>query len=457
MAQKAGIWQIIHEKLASLKLSVFIFLTLAVCSLIGTLLPQGIAEEEMQKHYGPGWAWWINTLGLGDLYHTNWFRFLLILLCLNLIICTLERLPKTLKLLQRRDERNAPEKLLKFGHHRQLSTRLPWDETKDRLTRTISVDFAPPSQLEEPGVFAAVAEKGRWSRLMVYVIHLSILVILLGALMGSILGFKGTMNITEGESSGEVELYGRHEHVNLPFQVRCDDFEAAFYDTGAPKEYRSDLTIVDKGREVLKQTIRVNDPMTYEGITFYQSSYGSTLKDAEVEFQNTDTNQVHKLTLPFRTAVAIPGTKDRVELVQYEQDLSRFGPAVAIMLMKEGKQEPSGSWILVKMPEFHGNKIDNYKIKVTKAQPTQYTGLQVKRDPGVWVVWFGFTAMMVGIGLTFYTSHRKLWIWASPEKTSNKVIIAGRASKNSIAFEQEFDRLCDRLQDQLKPESRKAK
>jgi cytochrome c biogenesis protein len=457
MDQKAGIWQSIHEKLASLKLSVFIFLTLAVCSLIGTLLPQGVGEEEMQRHYGPGLAWWISSLGLDDLYHTNWFRFLLLLLCLNLIICTIERLPKTLKLLQRRDERNTPERLLKFGHHKQLSTRLPWDETKDLLTRTISEDFAPPAQLEEPGVFAAIAEKGRWSRLMVYVIHLSILVILFGALMGSILGFKGSMNIAEGETSGEVELYGRHAHVTLPFQVRCDDFEASFYDTGAPKEYRSDLTIIDKDHEVLKQTIRVNDPMTYDGVTFYQASYGSTLKDADVEFQNTDTNEIYKLTLPFRTTVTIPGTKDRVELVQYEQDLSRFGPAVAIMLMKEGKQEPSGSWILVKMPEFHGNKIDNYKIKVTKAQPTQYTGLQVKRDPGVWVVWFGFTAMIVGIGLTFYTSHRKLWIWASPEKSSNRVIVAGRASKNSIAFEQEFERLCERLQDQLKPESRKAK
>ncbi len=457
MEQKAGFLQSMYQKLASLKLTVFVFLTLATCSLVGTLLPQGIAEEEIRSHFGPGLAWWISTLGLNDLYHTNWFRFLLFILCSNLIVCTLERLPKTLKLLQHRDEKISPEKLAKFGHHRELSTRLPWDETRSKLTEIISGEFASPTPSQESAAFTAIAEKARWSRLMVYVVHLSVLIILLGALTGSILGFKGYMNIAEGEKSSEVRLYSGQKSTTLPFEVRCDDFEASFYDTGAPKEYRSDLTIVDKDREVLRKTIRVNDPMTYQGVTFYQSSYGSTLKQAEVEFQDVNTQQTHTMTLPFRTAETIPGTRDQVEIVQYQEDLSRFGPALGIMLAKDGNQEPSGSWILVKRPDFHGNKIDNYKIKVLHTQQVQYTGLQVKRDPGVWIVWFGFTSLIIGIGLTFYTSHRKLWIWASPEKSNVKIILAGRASKNSIAFEQDFNQLCDRLQDQLKPETRKKK
>ena len=76
--------------------------------------------------------------------------------------------------------------------------------------------------------------------------------------------------------------------IMLPFQIRCDDFEASFYDTGAPKEYRSDLTIIDKGQEVLKQSIRVNDPLSYQGVTFYQASYGAMLKQAEIELQDRD-------------------------------------------------------------------------------------------------------------------------------------------------------------------------
>ena len=41
-----------------------------------------------------------------------------------------------------------------------------------------------------------------------------------------------------------------------------------------PKEYLSDLVVPENGREVLKKTIQVNDPLKFKGISFYQSSYG---------------------------------------------------------------------------------------------------------------------------------------------------------------------------------------
>lgn len=292
---------------------------------------------------------------------------------------------------------------------------------------------------------------------MVYVVHLSVLVILLGAIIGSLFGFKGFMNISEGEASGDVILSDGKSSIALPFQVRCDKFEASFYDTGAPKEYRSDLTITDDGQEVLKQSIRVNDPLSYEGVTFYQASYGSTLRQVDVEFQDTGSGQSHRMTLPFREIRSIPGTTDKVQVVEYQQDFSRFGPAVGIALQREG-QEPAGSWILVNRPDFHGNRILNYHIKVIRADQIPYTGLQVKRDPGVWVVWFGFVALLTGIGLTFYTSHSKLWVWAERNESARpsvKILLAGRASKNSLAFEKDFNLLCDQLDDALKSDKKR--
>ena len=78
----------------------------------------------------------------------------------------------------------------------------------------------------------------------------------------------------------------------------------------------------------------------------------------------------------------------------------------------------------------------------------------MKRDPGVWFVYIGFIVMLTGIGMTFYTSHRKLWVWASPSKSGKNtttVFIAGKTNKNSLAFEQEFNHLCARLQSDLNP------
>jgi cytochrome c biogenesis protein len=386
---------------------------------------------------------------LNDVYHAGWFRLLLLLLCVNLVICTIERLPKTLRLLKFREEHIEPQKLLKFTYHTEISTRLPLQEVQPRLEKLFSREFAALQPVGTADGFGAFAEKGRWSPFMVYIVHLSVLLILLGALLGSFFGFKGFMNLPEGEASSEVDLYRGQQSVTLPFQVRCDHFEASFYDTGAPKEFKSDLTILDQDREVLKRSIRVNDPLTYEGISFYQASYGSFLTQAEVDLSDRESGKTYKMVLPFRKILAIPGTQDKVEVVDYQQDLGRFGPAVAVVLFKEGVKEPSGSWILVKMPDFHGNRIGNYQVKITNTQTGQYTGLQVKRDPGIWMVYLGFIVMIAGVGLAFYTSHRKLWILASPGNASTKIIIAGRSNKNSLAFEQEFKRLSDLLQAEI--------
>jgi cytochrome c biogenesis protein len=453
MQQKKGFLDLLYQNLSSMRLTVFLFLTLALCSIAGTLLPQGTSLEEVERHYGLFFSWWIGALGLNDLYHTGWFRTILLLLCVNLIICTMQRLPKTLKLLQHRDDQISPEKLEKFNCHKEMTIHLPLESTRTQLTEVISKEFARVQPLPTSDNFCAIAEKGRWSRLMVYAIHLSVLVILLGAILGSIFGFKGFMNLAEGESSDEVMLAKGKNSVMLPFQIRCDDFSVSFYDTGAPQEYRSDLTVIDKGREVLKQSIRVNDPLSYEGVTFYQASYGSMLKRAEVELQDRDTGLTHKLTMAYRDVVPIPGTKDEIELMQYQENFSNFGQAAAIVLLREG-QEPTGSWILVDKPDFHGNRIQNYRVKVTAVEKGHYTGLQVKQDPGVWFVYIGFIFMLAGIGMTFYTSHRKLWVWASPCKNKSNattVSIAGRTNKNSLAFEHEFDHLCARLQEDLKP------
>jgi cytochrome c biogenesis protein len=451
MQQKSGLLEWLYDKLSSMKLTVTIFLLLALCSVLGTLLPQGTDMEELVAHYGPNLGWWLNALGINDLYRTAWFRLILLSLCLNLIVCSLQRLPKSLKLMQHRDEQINPEKFAKFTFHKEMLLKLPFEEVKSRLIGVFPELFARLEPVDTPDAFGAVAEKGRWTLLVVYAVHASVLMILLGALLGSVFGFKGFMNLAEGETSGEVILGGGTSMVNLPFQIRCDNFDVSFYDTGAPKEFRSDLTVIDRGKPVFEQSIYVNDPLTYEGVTFYQSSYGPILKKAEVELLDRNTGTAYQAFLPYREIVTVPGTQDRVQIMQYQDNFHQFGKAVALVLLREN-EEPTGSWILMDMPEFHGNRLNNYQIKVLQAETGHYTGLQVKRDPGVWFVYVGFTIMLVGIGVAFYSSHRKIWVWASPQtkgKHLTRLMIAARPNKNPLAFEQDFHRLCERLQDAL--------
>jgi cytochrome c biogenesis protein len=289
---------------------------------------------------------------------------------------------------------------------------------------------------------------------MVYGVHLSVLVVLLGALLGSIVGFKGFINLDEGETSSEVILTSGENSVQLPFQIRCDKFDVSFYDTGAPKEFRSDVTIIDGGKEVAKEPIIVNDPLTYKGITFYQASYGTTLRQAEIELKDSESGKSVTMTLPLHQAVLVPGTTDTIEITRYEQNLMRrLGQALVVMIAKEGQQSPQGSWVLADRPDFHGNHIQNYQIKVLRTDKAYYTGLQVKKDPGIWFVWIGFSLMVIGIGLTFYSSHTKIWVCVESNKKDTGVIVtvAGRSSRNAPGFTERFDELCRNLEDALKP------
>ncbi|HUH66975.1 MAG TPA: cytochrome c biogenesis protein ResB [Syntrophales bacterium] len=450
--RKKGFWQGLYQNLASPKLTVVIFLVLAAASVVGTLLPQGQDLVHLQRHYGPRAFWFITTFGLHDLYHTGWFRLLLLILCANLIICTVERLPKTLKIFRHHEEDVDPEKLLRCSLNCRFTSAFPRGVTEARLNSIISQGFGDLQRLDTVDHLALVAEKGRWSPFMVYVVHASVLLVLLGALVGSIFGFKGVMNILEGEATNEVMLEDSDKGLSLPFQVRCDRFEVSYYDNGMPREFRSDLTLTQGGQEVLKRELRVNDPLTYEGVTFYQASYGTILKDADVELTDRESGAVRRLKIPFREWTDIPGTKDKVQILRFSPDFQGLGPAIGVLILREG-HEPIGSWILMDK-EFHGNVVATYRVKVIGSQVAQYTGLQVRRDPGVWLVWLGFAAIIVGIGLIYYVSHRRLWVWAEEDTGSETttVIIAGRTNRSEISFEQDFKRLCDRLRAELTEE-----
>jgi len=200
----------------------------------------------------------------------------------------------------------------------------------------------------------------------------------------------------------------------------------------------------------LKRSIIVNDPLTYEGITFYQASYGTSLKEAKIELTEPDSGKKIAMTLPFRQPVTIPGTSDQLMIDEYEENLMQVGQAIELVYAKQGRQS-SAQWILIDRP-YHGNKIENYLVRVTQTDKARFTGLQVKKDPGIWLVWAGFTLMTLAIGLTFYSSHRKLWVCIEPDKKSRKTIVtfAGRASRNTQAFEEEFEALRRDLENRLK-------
>jgi len=77
--------------------------------------------------------------------------------------------------------------------------------------------------------------------------------------------------------------------------------------------------------------------------------------------------------------------------------------------------------------------------------PRFYTGLQVNRDPGVWVVYCGFILMIIGCYTTFFTSHQQICIELVQTGKKTEVIVAGTANKNKSGMQTRVTGFADKL------------
>jgi cytochrome c biogenesis protein len=444
--------QSLWDFFSSLKLAMAVLLTLAVTSIIGTVIPQGNVPEQYIQSISQVKLKLYQALGFFDMYHSWWFVLLLTALAANLVACSMKRLPHIWKIVTR------PVTLMGDNLEKSLPNLAIIDAPggaaalKEQMARIIGADFAAPLVTEKDGSYHLFAQKAPWSRLAVYAVHLSILVIFIGAIVGSLFGFKGFVNIPEGESVSTLGTRGGKE-IDLGFAVRCDKFSVSFYDTGAPKEFKSVLTVLENGKPVQGYDhvpIIVNDPLSYKGITFYQSSYGKT---GTHEFVVSDLNGSNPVTLkvPSQGSAKLPNGGG-ICLLESTDDVAPFQPGLSGPAANLELHSPDGSTrnvvVYAKHPELNlqaAQKTGGPLFVYRGGNERVYTGLQVARDPGVWIVWLGCLLMVVGVYLAFFLSHRRIWVRVS----DGKVVIGGNASKNPAGFQLAFDRLLTRVKAEL--------
>ena len=94
-------------------------------------------------------------------------------------------------------------------------------------------------------------------------------------------------------------------------------------------------------------------------------------------------------------------------------------------------------------PIFNQTRKDDVIISVSdiNVEPPEvryFTGLQVSRDPGVWVVYTGFILIIVGCFVTFFMSHRQICVDILGTGEKCRVTITGTANKNKLGLEQKL-------------------
>ena len=441
---KRGFIQSVWDFFCSLKLSISLLIGLAATSIIGTVIPQSPPREYLESISQTKIALY-SKLGFFDMYHSWWFILLLYLLTLNLICCSIKRLPRVWKFVSEPtlifDE--GLEKTLSLTHHFKMEGDAA--SLKDKMAALLKGEFAEPVITEVNGEYHLFAQRTPYCRLGVYVVHFSIIIIFIGALIGSYFGYKGYAQIEEGTSVSTIENRNGRQ-TDLGFAVKCEKFSVTFYDTGAPKEFKSILTVLENGQPVpgfISIPIVVNSPLTYKGITFYQSSYGPAGM-----FQITVRDR--KGGAPVKLAVR-QGEKTPLpnggffQLLETTADVSPFMPQLSGPALRGTYMGPDGTSqqvvLLRNYPNFDLQRGGDLVMTYDGSEEKYYTGLQVAKDPGVWVVWTGCALMVLGIIIAFFLSHKRVWI-----RTANgRVIIGGTANKNQAAFQLVFDTLTDKL------------
>ena len=456
---------------SSVKLTIVLLIIMAIVSILGTLIPQEQGAREFARTLSPAMFRVFAALDLFDMYHSPWFRVLIGCLSLNLVICSVDRFPGTWRRFRTQPKPDRGKPFEDLPEERSFLLQGTLQETAGRIDRHLQSRYSKVRKKEAIPHYFFSGEKGRYAHFGVYLVHLSVLLILIGALVGSFFGFEAYVNIVEGEQINKVMLRKTMKPLRLDFDVRCDSFTVDFYKNGSPKEYRSELSFSVNEKEVQKKSVLVNHPTEFMGVTFYQASYGTTpgkLVRLKISRSPVET-AVWNMEVEAGKPVSLPGGEGKFRVIDVRGDIMNVGPAVLISLMPD--QGPEAKfWVfkdqeaarkrlpgpMLKSPKFNPSAFKPYTFFLEGVGTRYYTGLQVSRDPGVWIVWIGFFVMVAGLFVTFYTSHRRIWVRASRAGQGITIRVAGTSSKNPVGLERELEHLTNDLKGLFGKKEQKA-
>ena len=449
----------IWDTLKSVKTTIFILILIAGSSVIGTVIPQQENAAVLAKNLSPFFLKLFIALDFFDMYHSPWFRFLIATLALNLIICTLDRLPSTIKLAKASPNPDNSGAFKDIPKEQQLLTKLDSEKAFNGIYEILEKSWGKISTIQKDGMYYLSGVKGRFSVFGAHMIHLSIILIIIGALIGSFFGYSGFINIPEGETSDIVTLRGSSGHINLPFAIRCNSFSIDFYDNGTPKEYRSELTFIKNDKEFLKSPLIVNHPITIDGITFYQASYGKIGGSITVNLgiKDNDDKPIFLTLLP-NTKHELPDNQGAIEMHSFRSNLMGLGPAASIRIQPNYGNHVE-FWVLrdpdktkkllpeamQDSPKFDEKVFPPYSFSIESLEERFYTGIQVSKDPGVSIIWTACFIMSLGFIIIVFMPYRRLFVRISGNKNNSIISISGGSSKKIINMQNELNKIADKF------------
>ena len=414
--------QKIFQSIADLRFSIFILLLISLFSIVGTIIEQDQAIEAYKLNYpltNPvfGFLTWDRILqfGLDHVYKTWWFFTLIFLFGLSLISCTfLQQLP-SLKIARRCQFFRKTEQFYRLKIFTTLNN--------FSLNRILSqIKKNQYSIFQQKNILYCY--KGLIGRIAPILVHLSMILILVGTIIGSIFGFKAQEIVPKTENFHIQNILSNGPLTFIPkTSTRINDFWITYTKNQTVSQFYSDISVLDnQGNEIKRKTISVNYPLIHNNIYYYQTDWNLI----GLRLQNSD-NEIIEYPL-----VNILNDQNKVWLSWISTNQFLNEGIIALIDNLEGYCS-----IYNETGGFLGNLELNESINVqqplTLLEVISSTGLQIKIDPGIPIIYVGFFFLMIST-LISYITYSQIWII----QNNHKLFIGGTTNRALFDFELEF-------------------
>lgn len=419
------------KKLANLQFAISLLLTIGVVIAIGTVVEQDQSLAFYQENYPElnplfGFLTWklIKFLSLDRLYTAWWFVILLLLFGSSLLACTFTTQLPSIKTFKLWKFINQPRQ------YKSLSV-------NDNITLELSNTIAYNCNLENYHFFRqrkkGYGYTGLLGRLAPVVVHGSIILLLIGSTLGSFGGYIAQEIIPVGEIFHIQNLtkFGNNSYVPQDLSCRVNNFWITYTKELKTDQFYSDLSILGSdGKELKRKVVFVNEPLIYKDLVLYQTDWdivGLKLKLAG--------NKSFQLPLKRITKGGNRFWFGSLKLSQANEQ--NFTVVINDLKGKIVLYDSKGNFV---QEVLLGESVNVEKgVQVQFSDFITSTGLQIKSDPGINVVYSSFLLLMISIYVSFFT-YSQIWFVESKDKLT----VGGKSNRAVLFFQQEFRKLIKR-------------
>ena len=408
--------------LADLRFAIFILLLISFCSIIGTIIEQDQPIEVYKNNYpltAPifGFLSWDHILqfGLDHVYKTWWFLTLILLFGCSLILCSfLQQLP-AIKIARRCQFFRTTSPFFRL----KISTILKNFSFNKIVARIKSEQYSVFQQKN-----MIYCYKGLIGRIAPIIVHFSMILILLGTIIGSLFGFKAQEIVPKTENFHIQNLLSTGPVTVIPKTAgRINDFWITYTKKKTISQFYSDISILNQhGKEIKRKTISVNYPLVFNRVYYYQTDWNLL----GIRFQNS-IKQIIEYPL-----INVFDNQEKIWLTWISnRKLTQEGIIILISNL-EGY-----SSIYTNQGQFIGNIELNETLQlvepITLLDIISSTGLQIKSDPGIPIIYLGFFFLMLST-LISYITYSQIWV----VQKNQQLFIGGNTNRAIFDFELEF-------------------